>query len=80
MLSRATRREVAEPLARFHEYGRCPRRRFETANDDVGIERVQFEPAAEAAGGFGGQQCGAGAEEWINNDVAAAGQVEDGVL
>jgi hypothetical protein len=51
------------------------------ARDHIDVERVEFGPATDATGCFlGGDEGRAGAKERVNDDVAAIGEVEKGVL
>ena len=50
------------------------------ARNHVDVERVELDPATDAAGSLGGDEGRAGAEEWVDDDVAAIGEVEERVL
>ena len=65
--------EVPEAFARLHERRRRSCGGFKATNDDINIQLIQFDPAADAADGLGGNESGAGAEERIDDDVARDG-------
>jgi hypothetical protein len=55
-------------------------RRLVAPYDHVNVERVELDPATDAASGLGGDEGRAGAEERVNDDVATIGKVEERVL
>jgi hypothetical protein len=48
------------------------------ARNHVHLERVELDPATDAASAVGGDEGRAGAEEGIDDGVSAVGEVEDG--
>ena len=56
------------------------RRRLAASYDHVDIERVEFDPATDAASGLGGDEDRAGAKEWVDDKIAAIAEVEERVL
>jgi hypothetical protein len=55
-------------------------RRFIAAHDHIDVERVELDPATDAAGLVGSDEGRARAEEWVDDNVAAIGEVEERVL
>src|SRR5260370_42631227 len=49
------------------------------AHDHVDVKRIEFEPTALSADAFCGHQRRAGAQEGIEDDIAASRTVENGV-
>jgi hypothetical protein len=45
-------------------------------DDNIDIERVELDPATDAASGLGGDQGRPGAEEGINHDVDPIGDIK----
>ena len=54
--------------------------RFESAQDDLDIKWIKLEAAATSAGLFASNKRRSRTEEWIEDDVAAFGHVEQCVL
>jgi hypothetical protein len=50
------------------------------AHDHIDIERVELDPAKDAAGLVSSDEGRARAEEWVDDNVAAIGEVEERVL
>ena len=74
------RREVHEPFAGLHERRRNSGRRFKATNNDVSIERIEFDAATDSAGLMGGHECRSGTQEGIDDDVAPVAKVQKGVF
>jgi hypothetical protein len=55
-------------------------RRLVAPYDHVYVERVELHPATDAASGLGGDEGRAGAKEWVDDKIAAIGEVEESVL
>src|SRR5450756_2466446 len=54
--------------------------RFVSAQDDLDVERIKLEASAASAGLFASDEGRSRTEEWVDDDVAAFGQVEQGVF
>src|SRR5271170_2683289 len=77
---RTSRRQLTEALAGLHEDRRLAAGRLVATHDDVDVERVKLDAPAEAAGRLGGDEGRPGAEERVQHDIAAVGEVEERVL
>jgi len=56
------------------------RYRFVSAQDDLDVEWIKLEAAAASAGLFASDEGRSRTEEWVDDDVAAFGKVEQGVF
>ncbi len=74
-LPRPSRGHVGEPLAGLDENGGIAPHGLIAPDDHVGIERVELNAAADAADLVRDDQRRARAEERIQDDVAAVGEV-----
>jgi len=72
-LSCATRGDVFERLTGLDQDARLASGALVAANDDVGVERIELDAAADAALLLGGDQRRARTEERIEYDIAAIG-------
>src|SRR6202044_882962 len=78
--SLAPRRQLTEALPGLHEdrgFAACP---LVAADNHIDVKRVELESAADAAGLVGRDEGRTGAEERVDDDVAALGEVGEGVL
>src|SRR5205823_14853809 len=57
-----------------------PRYRLVSAQDDIDIQRVELEAAAASASAFGSDERRSRTEEWVEDDVAAFGHIEQRVF
>ena len=55
-------------------------RRFIASDDNIDVERVELDPATDAASGLGSDQSRPGAEEGINHVLTPIGDVKQRVL
>ena len=53
---------------------------FVSAQDDLYVERIKLEATAASAGLFASDECRSRTEEWVDDDVATFGQVEQRVF
>ena len=51
-----------------------------TTDDHIDVERIELDSATDAAGLVGGDEGRTGAEERVDNDIAAIGEIEESVL
>ena len=72
-------RELDERLAGAVEGSRAPGRGLIPAQDDIDVERVELDAEAASAGSLGGDEGRAGAKERVEDEVAAVGDVEEGI-
>jgi hypothetical protein len=75
-----TRGYRLECLAGLGENRQVARRGFIAAYDHIDVQRIEFDASAHTLGLLGGNESRAGAEKWINDDIAAIGEVEERVL
>ncbi len=54
--------------------------RFVSAQDDLDVERIKLEASAASAGLFASDEGRSRTEEWVDDDVATFGQVEQGIF
>src|SRR4029077_5745899 len=54
--------------------------RFVSAQDDLDVEWIQLAAAAASAGLFAGDERRSRTEEWVDDDVAAFGHIEQGIF
>jgi hypothetical protein len=74
-----TRGYRLERLAGLGENRQVARRGFIAAYDHIDVQRIEFDASAHTLGLLGGNESRAGAEKWINDDIAAIGEVEERV-
>ena len=78
--SLAPRRQLTEALPGLREdrgLAACP---LVAADNHIDVKRVELESAADAAGLVGRDEGRARAKERVDDDVAAVGEIEKGVL
>jgi Recombinase len=78
--SLAPRRQLTEALPGLHEdrgLAACP---LVAADNHVDMKRIKFDPATGPASGLCGDEGRAGAEEWVDDQIVAIGEVEERVL
>src|SRR5271170_4432880 len=77
---RTSRRQLTEALASLNEDCGLAAGRLVATHDDIDVERIELDTAADAAGFLCGDEGRPGAEERVEHDVAAVGEVEERVL
>src|SRR5580658_2689166 len=77
---RTSRCQLTENLAGLHEDRGLAAGRLVATHDDVDVERIELDTAADAAGFLCGDEGRPGPEERVQHDVASVGKVEERVL
>ena len=74
------RRQRLERLAGLDENRLVAGRGLKAPHDHIDVERIELDAAADATGLVGRDEGRARAKERVDDDVAAVGEIEKGVL
>jgi hypothetical protein len=80
LFQRPVRRQRLERLAGLDENRRVAGRGLKAPHDHIDVERIELDAAADATDLVGRDEGRARAKERVDDDVAAVGEIEKGVL